>query len=115
MEETADVFDNGPAQGFQAVVGGVGGMAFFQGVNGGFPDVPRRDKVRFPDAQGDDVRPARDQIKEFTDAGTGYGAYLLRNFICQFMMFPFLTAEAYGATTRRSVCAGASKMQPFFL
>ena len=34
---------------------------------------------------------------------------------CQFMMFPFLTAEAYGATTRRSVCAGASKMQPFFL
>ena len=48
MEEAVHVFDDGTAQGFQSIVGGIGGVPLFQGVNGRFPDVPGGNEVRFP-------------------------------------------------------------------
>lgn len=71
MEEVFHVGGNGTAQAFQAVVAGVGGVALLQGEDGGLADVPRGDKIRFADAEGDDILAAGDEIEEFADAGAG--------------------------------------------
>ena len=115
MEESVHVFDDGTAQGFQPIVGSVGGVPLFQGVNGRFPYVPRRHEVRLPYAQGDDIRASRDQVKKFPDAGTGYGAYLLRYFVLPIHDHSFLNGRELRSDSQAFCLHGSFKHTTVFL
>jgi hypothetical protein len=41
----------------------------FEGVNGCFANVPRRDEIRLADTEGDDALLTLDDVEEFADAG----------------------------------------------
>ena len=58
-----------PAQGHHARVGGILREPLLQGVYARVPDVPRGDKVRLADAQGDSAVQIFQQIEKFTYAG----------------------------------------------
>ena len=64
-----DVFGDGGAQGGCAEVGSVARAALFQGVNGGFADVPGRVEVWLANAKRDDVRHALHDLKEVANPG----------------------------------------------
>ena len=55
----------------QAEIGGVTGFAAFQGIDGGFADMPGGDEIRLTHAQGNDARFPLDQFKKVADSGAG--------------------------------------------
>ncbi len=59
---------DGVAQSRQAQIGRVGGPASFEGVDGGFADVPRRDEIRLSHTEGNHVWEPLDDVKELPDA-----------------------------------------------
>lgn len=90
-------------------------MTLFQGVNGRFPYIPRRHEVRLPYAQGDDIRASRDQVKKFPDAGTGYGAYLLRYFVLPIHDHSFLNGRELRSDSQAFCLHGSFKHTTVFL
>ena len=70
-EVPGDAGADGFAEGEEAEIGGVAGVAVFESVDGGFADVPRGDEVGFADAEGNDAFLALDDVEEFANAGAG--------------------------------------------
>ena len=56
------------AEGLQAEVRGVAGLAFFQRADDGLADGPGGGFIRLADAEGDDIRAADDELEEVTNA-----------------------------------------------
>ena len=63
----------------EAEIGSVAGPAPFQRVNGRLANVPGRDKIRLPHAEGDDILHALDDVKKIADARARDGGHGLRD------------------------------------
>ena len=80
MEFFRDVFGDAFPQFQQAEVAGVGGLAFFEGIDRCLPDVPGGREVRLADAKRDHIAGVEDQFEEFADPGAGNRLDAVRNF-----------------------------------
>ena len=73
----SDVTADGASKLYEAVVGGIAGAPTFEGENGGLADVPRGDKPRLADAEGDDVVHGLDDVKEIANTRARDVAYMV--------------------------------------
>lgn len=67
-EAAFEIRGNGFTELHKSGIGGIIGLAFFKGIDGGVADMPWRDKIRLTDRKGDNVVHFVEDIEKFSDS-----------------------------------------------